>query len=60
MTDDTYPVDVSGKTRAVLDNDIDWMLANEGGTIESVYHDSGKCWDLIERLVERLRDALKE
>ncbi len=38
-------------------DDIQWLLDNPEGSMGSTYHDAGSCWELINALVNRLRDA---
>lgn len=38
-----------------LDQDIDYLIKNPEKTMGAKYHDAGACWQLIDRLVEKLR-----
>jgi uncharacterized protein YutD len=42
--------------KETLERDIQWLLENPGMNMGSSYHDAGKCWRLIEVLVDQLRD----
>lgn len=38
-----------------LEQHITYLINNPDKTLGSVYHDAGKCWTLIDRLLERVR-----
>lgn len=48
------------ETLRELDTDIDWLAENPEGTMGAKYHDSGSCWQLIDRMRDRLLAAHKE
>lgn len=47
------------KPRTVWD-DLNFLVENPNKTLMSVYHDAGRCWDLIEAAVEEIRKLRKQ